>query len=116
MIHLIKGLLIIKFPRRVLRGQPAQGGENVLLVQRNPVFHLTPESCKQSLCVIYIIVNNLPAFPALIFVDKSLRQVPVINRHHRLNSVFQTLINDILIKCNALFIYFSCAFRINSGP
>ena len=115
-IHLIKHFLVIKFSRRMLCSEPSKGSENILLIQCNPVFHFISKSCEQCLCIIDKVIDNLRAFPSLISVHKCLRKIPVVDRHHWFDPVFQTFINDILVKGNAFLINFPFSFRVDSCP
>ena len=87
---------------------------NTLLIDNQPVFDPVAVSADQELSVSHKIIHALAAYPAVIFVYKSHWHIVVVNGRDRLNSICYQLIYQVVIKLQALWVYFSNAVRENS--
>ncbi|MPM40152.1 hypothetical protein SDC9_86791 [bioreactor metagenome] len=102
--------------RRVLRRHPAHPREDVLFVDCDPIFHFAAVRLEQGHCEFLEVGDDFPAFPAAVFFLQEQRQIPVIDRHHRLDVVFQTQIDQLVVEIQALLVHLIHGGRENPGP
>ncbi|MPM67656.1 hypothetical protein SDC9_114580 [bioreactor metagenome] len=106
MVNLVIEFFFAAHFRRVLRRHPAHPRENVLLVDCDPVFHFAAVSLEQGDRVFLEVGDDFPAFPTAVFFLKEQRQIPVIDRHHRLDVVFQAQVDQLVVEIQAFLVHF----------
>ena len=78
---------LIGDPWRVPAREITLGSKDILLVEGHPVLDLLPERLEEQTGVPIEVLDDLPAFPATVFVLKRLRQIPMIEGDDRLDIV-----------------------------
>jgi hypothetical protein len=73
------------------------------LVQRDPVLHLVAVFAENKTGVITEVVNDLGSFPAFVTCFEILRQVPMVERHKRLDISFYQEIEEIVVVLNSFW-------------
>jgi hypothetical protein len=103
MMSTVKLRLEIGFSGRKHADAVSKVANDFRLVKRDPVLHLVAVFAENKTGVITEVVNDLGSFPAFVTCFKILRQVPMVERHKRLDISFYQEIEEIVVVLNSFW-------------
>ena len=87
-----------------------------LLIDRHPFCYSSSKTSKTYSCIFQIGINHLSALPAAKCIHKRLGAFKMIQCHKRFNSLFQKIINQLIIESQSFFIGNKSFIRHNPAP
>ena len=87
--------------------------EPARLIKGSPISNLSIKLLHDHTCIMHECIAGCPVLPAS-FCFQILWQIPMINRHKRLNSLSETFINKIMIELKSFRIHSS--FFVQNDP
>ena len=108
-------LFKIGLERRECACAIATGHSNITLIEGRPQFHTIAEILKTDLGKSLIPIGEIGVSIAALF-HQTLGQIPVKNVHKRCDVMLQQLVDDLIVKLNALGVYLAIAGGNNARP
>ena len=102
-------------PGRVLAGAVAEEPRDVGLVDRHPVRHAVGEALADDRGVVREPVDGGPVQPAAVVLER-LRQVPVVERDHRLDARLEQAVDEAVVEVEARRVHRPLPGRLDPRP
>ena len=107
--------LAIVNSRRMHAEHVAEHGENPRLVERHPMLHAIAEVFRAYLGIVAEVFRDFAIGPSAHLLEH-LRKIPMIERHERLDVVFEELVDHAIVEIDALLIGLTHPMRHDSRP
>ena len=108
-------LLDVLMSRRIIANQITAVSIISWFIKGCPQLYPVPKPFKAYLRIVGVGHTRITVQPSALFLQV-LWQVPVKNSYHGCDSIFQTGINEPVVKINALLVHFPFPVFDNSGP
>ena len=115
-------VLLIQFPGDIFNAGRVKGadnrsgeGQHILFVDGQPEFCTVAEVLEHDLCKVDESVDGITVAPAAFCLDCG-GQVKMVHRHQRLDVVFQTFINQVVVVFDTLGVDSACPFGNQPRP
>ena len=115
MSHLQNGSPGHDISRGMLAGHVAQTDKTLRFIKRNIVFHFIAQILRHDPRILCKIIRDRRVLPTADPV-KPVWQIPVEQRHIRLNPILNEFIHQVLIKAEAFLIHRPISLRQNPAP